>query len=66
MRKSSKWVRKEVLHALSRQAGDHLSPPEIRLVILEGPPLVPPWDELSHLHFNDKLLYFMSPQTTAE
>ena len=64
--KRSEWVRKEVLHALGRQAGDQLSPPEIRPVILDGPPLVPPWDELSHLHFNDKLLYFMSPPATAE
>ena len=64
--KQSEWVRKEVLHALARQAGDQLSPPEIRPVILEGPPLVPPWDELAHLHFNDKLLYFMSPPATAE
>ena len=61
--KRSEWVRKEVLHALARQGGDQLSPPEIRPVILEGPPFEPPWDELSHLHFNDKLLYFMS---TAE
>ncbi len=59
--KRSKWVRKEVSRALQRQAGDGFSPPEIRPVILEGPPIVPPWEELSHLHFNDRLLYFMSP-----
>lgn len=59
--KHSEWVRKEVARALQRQGGDGLSPPEIRPVILEGPPIVPPWRELSHLHFNDRLLYFMSP-----
>jgi hypothetical protein len=30
-------------------------------VILEGPPIVEPWEELEHLHFNDRLLYFMRP-----
>jgi hypothetical protein len=57
--KASEWVRKEVRHALSRKAGDDLSPPEIRPVILEGPPIVEPWEELAHLHFNDRHLYFM-------
>lgn len=57
--KMSEWVRKEVRHALSRKAGDDLSPPEIRPVILEGPPIVEPWEELAHLHFDDRLLYFM-------
>jgi hypothetical protein len=57
--KSSEWVRKEVRHALARKAGDDLSPPEIRPVIVEGPPIVEPWEELAHLHFNDRLLYFM-------
>jgi hypothetical protein len=64
--KQSEWVRKEVLHALERQAGDSHAPPEIRPVILEGPPIVPPWDELAHLHFNDRLVYFMSPGSECE
>jgi serine/threonine protein kinase len=59
--KRSIWVRKEVEHALHRQAGDELASPEIRPVIIEGPPPVPPWDELGHLHFNDRVLYFLSP-----
>ncbi len=59
--KRSPWVRKEVEQALRRQAGNELSLPEIRPVILEGPPLVEPWGELAHLHFNDRVLYFMSP-----
>jgi hypothetical protein len=58
--KDSAWVRKEVDFALARKAGDDLSPPEIRPVIIEGPPVIPPWDDLAHLHFNDRVLYFMS------
>lgn len=48
-------------YALARRAEDELSLPEIRPVILEGPPIVEPWDELADLHFNDRLLYFMRP-----
>jgi hypothetical protein len=59
--KRSEWVRREVRYALARKAGDDLSPPEIRPVIVEGPPIVEPWEELAHLHFNDRLLYFMNP-----
>jgi hypothetical protein len=59
--KRSKWVREEVRYALARKSDDELSPPEIRPVIVEGPPIVEPWEELAHLHFNDRLLYFMSP-----
>jgi hypothetical protein len=56
--KSSTWVKREVDHALARQGGDGLAPPEIRPVILER---VPPWAELAHLHFDDRVLYFMRP-----
>ena len=59
--KNSEWVRKEVAYALARAGGDELAPPEIRPVILEGPPVVKPWEELAHLHFNDRLTYFMRP-----
>jgi len=57
--RDSKWVLNEVRYALSRKAGDDLAPPEIRPVIIEGPPIVEPPEELAHLHFNDKLRYFM-------
>jgi hypothetical protein len=57
--KESTWVRKEVDFALACQAGDEQSPPEIRPVIIEGPPVIAPWDDLAHLHFNDRVLYFM-------
>jgi len=58
--KQSEWVRKEVRYALNRRGDDELAPPEIRPIILEGPPIVEPWEELAHLHFNDRLLYFMN------
>ena len=55
--RASKWVRKETRHALAHRAGDELGTPEICPVIVEGPPVVRPWRELSGLHFNDSLLY---------
>ena len=57
--KGSKFVRQEVDHALKRRGGDDLSPPEIKPVIIEGPPVIEPWEELAHLHFDDRLVYFM-------
>ena len=51
-------------YALARSGGHELLPPEIRPVILEGPPIVEPWEELAHLHFNDRLLYVMRPPGT--
>ena len=58
--KRSKWVRKEIKYALSLKKGDELAPPEIGPVIIEGPPVPRPWKELSHLHFNDRLIYYMN------
>lgn len=57
--KNSEWVMKDVRHALDRKATD-AGLPDIIPVILEGPPLVPPPQELAHLHFNDYVIYFMS------
>ena len=54
--KSSEWVRKEVHYAHERKQKDELSPPEIVPVILEVPPPLPP-PELSHLQFNDWMMY---------
>jgi hypothetical protein len=53
---ASEWVTKEIEYALSRQQGDESRPPEIQPVPIEGPPVVPPPRNLSHLHFNDALL----------
>ena len=58
--KNSIWVMKEVQYALARQAGDVSAPPEIVPVIIEGPPPVTPPAELAHLHFNDRVLYFLA------
>jgi hypothetical protein len=57
--KRSEWVRREVDYALRRKAGDDFAPPEIRPIILEGPPVVPPWEELAHIHFNDRLVWLI-------
>jgi hypothetical protein len=51
---------REVNYALDLQQGKDDAPPEIKPVIIEGPPLVPPPERLQHLHFNDKLIYLMS------
>jgi hypothetical protein len=57
--KRSRWVMKEVEYAMARKKGDDSIPPEVVPVIIEGPPPVPPPPALIHLHFNDKLTYFM-------
>jgi hypothetical protein len=61
--KRSKWVRKEVDYAISRRQGDDFAPPDIRPVIIEGPPVPRPWRELAYLHFNDLKIYLMEPQS---
>jgi hypothetical protein len=61
--RDSKWVRREVAHALRRVETDELA---IRLVLIEGPPVPKPWDELSHLHFNDSALYVLSYGSGAD
>ena len=62
--RDSEWVRREALYALSRKGGNDSAPPEIKPVIIEGPPPVPPWPELERVHFNDKLLYFLQEPAT--
>jgi hypothetical protein len=54
--KDSTWVHREVQYALDRADGC----PEIRPVVLEGPPVPPPWEELNTLHFDDRLLMLMA------
>jgi hypothetical protein len=63
--KQSEWVHREVRYALERQGGSELAPPEIRPVLLLERPIAEPWAELAHLHFNDRLLYFMRPRNPA-
>jgi pSer/pThr/pTyr-binding forkhead associated (FHA) protein len=57
--KRSEWVLKEVRYALQLKGGCDERPPEIRPVILEGPPVPEPPEELSNLHFNDYILYLL-------
>ena len=59
--KRSRWVRREVKYALARGASSEGSFPAIRPVVLE---FVKPWRELSHLHFDDPLLYFTGRPTS--
>lgn len=57
--KNSQWVRKETQYALARKGESDDAPPAIIPVIIEIPPPLPPWEELSHLHFNDREVYFI-------
>ena len=58
--KASEWVRREIDHALVRQAASKEELPDIRPIVLEGPPPPEPPDELKHLHFNDRLMYVLA------
>jgi hypothetical protein len=51
----STWVRKEVEYVLALKKTE-LDPPEIKPYILER---VEPWPELAHLHWDDRLVYFL-------
>ena len=61
--KESPWVDKEVRRALARKGIDEAAAPEIIPIVIEGPPVPMPPPHLAHLHFNDKLLYFMTPHS---
>lgn len=54
--KDSEWVKREVDYALGLGA----KCPQIRPVVIEGPPVPPPWDELKQLHFDDRLLSLLA------
>jgi hypothetical protein len=56
----SEWVRREVEYAIKAKTDEGETGPEIIPVIIEGPPPARPPAELSFLHFNDKLLYFIN------
>jgi hypothetical protein len=53
----SDWVRQEAEYALARRHGSSEASPDIRPIILEGPPIPPPPASLAELHFNDMLRY---------
>lgn len=52
--RDSEWVLKEVRYAKERRPS-----PEIKPVILEGPPVIMPPEDLNDLHFNDRFVYFI-------
>lgn len=54
----STFVKQEWEYALRRQGSEKAPPPTILPVIIEGPPPPKAPEELSHLHFDDYLLYF--------
>jgi hypothetical protein len=53
----SDWVRQEAEYALARRRSSSEASPDIRPIILEGPPIPPPPASLASLHFNDMLRY---------
>jgi serine/threonine protein kinase len=57
--KNSEWVRREVDYALGRQRGGADADPEIRPVVIEGPPVELPWPDLAYLHFFDPLVHLL-------
>jgi hypothetical protein len=56
---SSDWVRQEAEYALARHRGSAEASPDIRPIILEGPPIPRPPGSLASLHFNDMLRYMV-------
>lgn len=61
----SVWVRREIEYAVKTKSDGGEPRPEIIPVIIEGPPPASPPAELSFLHFNDKLLYFINTRESG-
>lgn len=57
--RDSAWVRKEICYAIDLKQGNDEAPPEIIPIVIEGPPAPEPPEELSHLQFSDRILYFL-------
>ncbi|MEL7496833.1 MAG: FHA domain-containing protein [Planctomycetota bacterium] len=53
--KESSEVAKEWQYGLETKGDGYIHP-----VVIEGPPVIPPPSQLAHLHFNDKINYFIS------
>jgi len=58
--RDSKWVNTECRHAFKNKGADSIEP-----VPIDPPSSCPPPDELSHKHFNDKLLYIINSNSSA-
>jgi TIR domain len=56
----SKWVVREAKYALDRQEASDEEEPDIRPIIIEGPPVSPPPESLRKIHFNDPLCYVLA------
>ena len=56
--RDSNEVKKEILYALERQRKTGDESPDIIPIIIEGPPIITPPNELNKLHFNDRHVYF--------
>jgi hypothetical protein len=56
----SDWVRREAEYALARRRASSDASPDIRPIVLEGPPVPPPPPSLAELHFNDMLRYVVA------
>jgi hypothetical protein len=56
--KQSEFVHKEIQYAMQRKQGNDYAPPKIIPVLIEGPPPVPPPEELKHIEFDDYRTYF--------
>jgi hypothetical protein len=52
--KESEWVTKEWQYGLERKGDSYIRP-----IVIEGPPHPNPPHQLKHLHFADKMLYFI-------
>ena len=58
--RDSKWVDAEWRYALERKGDDCIEP-----VAIEGPDVCPPPRELSHKHFNDRMLFIIGSGKNA-
>jgi hypothetical protein len=56
----SDWVVREAEYALRRYDASMERAPDIRPIIIEGPPVSPPPDSLNKIHFNDPMCYVLA------
>jgi TIR domain-containing protein len=63
---ASDWVIRETEHALERQAASREEAPEIKPIILDGPPVPLPPPSLGRLHFNDFITHVIAGIESAQ
>jgi hypothetical protein len=56
----SSWVEREARYALDRHDASKDEEPDIRPIIIEGPPVPPRPESLREIHFNDPLCYVLA------